>query len=181
MQARAHHRDGMRAAGKVGLVAAGYVGAFLVASAIVALYVASTSGPDRQTYGAMYDFGDLLLFLAVFAAAAVLPTGAALFFLRSNRAFWRTLSVGALVVAATAVGAFIVYVAARAAGASAMLHAWSGLAGLRILVAPLFALAFFLATLLAPNPSSRIALFVATLIEAAVFAYVALVWFHPGR
>ena len=40
----------MRAPAKVGLVAAGYVGAFLVASAVVAIYIASTSGPDRQTY-----------------------------------------------------------------------------------------------------------------------------------
>jgi hypothetical protein len=172
----------VRAPAKIGLGAAGYVGAFLVASTIVAIYVASTSGPDRQTYGAMYDFGDSLLFLAVFAAAAVLPTGAALFFLRPNRAFWLVLSVAALAVAATAAGAFATYVVARTAGASSLLQVWSGLAGLRILVAPLFALAFFLSGLFAPNHGSRIALFVATLMEAAVFASVALVWwFHPGR
>ena len=171
----------MRARGKVGLVAAGYVGALLVASAIVAIYVVSTSGPDRQTYGAMYDFGDSLLFLAVFAAAAVLPTGAALYFLRPNRAFWLALSVGALGIAATALGAFIAYVAARTAGASSLLHSWSALVGLRILVAPLCALVFFLSGLFAPNRRARIALLAATAIEAAVFAYVAFTWVRAGR
>jgi hypothetical protein len=171
----------VRAPVKIGLVAAGYVGAFLVASAVVAVYVAATSGPDRQTYGVMYDFGDSLLFLGVFAAVGVLPTGAALFFLRPNRMFWAALSAAALAIAATALAAFIAHVMARAAGTSSMLYAWSSLAGLRILVAPLFALAFFLSGLLAPNRASRITLFGVTVIEAGVFAYAALVWFHPGR
>jgi hypothetical protein len=171
----------VKAAGKIGLVAAGYLGAFLVASAIIAIYIASTSGPDRQTYGAMYDFGDLLLFLAVFAAAAVLPTGAALYFLRPYRAFWLALSVGALVVAATALAAFGTFVAARTAGASSVLSSWSGLVSLRILAAPLCALIFFLSGVFAPNRRARIALLAATAIEAAVFAYVAFTWFHAGR
>jgi hypothetical protein len=158
----------VRTSVKVGLVAVGYVGAVLVASAIVAIYVASTSGPDRQRYAVMYDFGDTLLFLAVFGVAAVPPTGATLFFLRSYRPIWRALSVAALAIAATGLAASI-------------LRSWSALAVLRILVAPLFALAFFLSGLFAPNRSSRIALFVATLIEAAIFAYVALIWFHPFR
>ena len=42
---------------KVGLVAAGYVGAFVVASLVVMLYVALTSGPDRQGAQGMYAFG----------------------------------------------------------------------------------------------------------------------------
>jgi len=171
----------MRVAGKVGLVATGYVGAFLVASAIVAIYIASTSGPDRQTYGAMYAFGDDLLFLGVFAVAAVPPTGATLFFLRSYRTFWRVLSIMALSVAATGLAAFIAYMAARTANAGSILHGWSGPASLRILVAPPLALAFFLSSLFAPNRRFRIALFLATLIEVAAFAYVALTWFPPFR
>src|SRR5262249_5052254 len=70
----------MRPLAKVGLVGAGYVGAFAIASAVVTAYVASTSRPDRQNYGAMVDFGDSLLFLAVLGVAAVVPTGTALFF-----------------------------------------------------------------------------------------------------
>src|SRR5215470_32852 len=81
----------MRAAAKVGLVAAGYVGALVIAYVVVAVYVASTSGPDRQTYAAMYDFGDSLLFLAVFVVAALPATAAVLFFLRPHRSFWLAL------------------------------------------------------------------------------------------
>src|SRR3989441_2518792 len=96
----------MRPLVKVGLVGAGYIGAFALASAVVTAYVAATSGPDRQNYGAMFAFGDDLLFLGVFGVAAVVPSGAALFFLRPYRSFWRVLSVTALVVATTAVAAF---------------------------------------------------------------------------
>ena len=86
----------MRPLVKVGLVGAGYIGAFALASAVVTAYVAATSGPDRQNYGAMFAFGDDLLFLGVFGVAAVVPSGAALFFLRPYRSFWRVLSVTAL-------------------------------------------------------------------------------------
>jgi hypothetical protein len=41
---------------------------------------------------------------------------------------------------------------------------------LRILVAPLLALFFFVSVLFAPNRSGRITLLVVTIIEAAVFA-----------
>jgi len=171
----------MRPRVKVGLVVAGYVVAFLVAFAVVAIHVAATSGPDRQVYGAMYGFGDDLLFLAVFGVAAVPPTAAALFFLRSYRSFWLVLSVVALAIATTGLVALIDYIAPRTADTGSILHTWSALAGLRILSAPLFVLAFLLSGLFAPNRSSRIALLVATAIEAVVFAYVALVWFHPFR
>ena len=67
----------MRPIAKVGLVLGGYVLAVLVAFAVLTLYVAYTDGPDRQAYGAMYAFGDDLLFLWVFAVAATVPTGAA--------------------------------------------------------------------------------------------------------
>jgi hypothetical protein len=67
----------MKALAKVGLVGAGYFGAFAVATAVVAVHIAATQGPDRRDYAAMFDFGDTLLFLGVFGLAAVLPTGAA--------------------------------------------------------------------------------------------------------
>src|SRR6267143_1849606 len=169
----------MRPLARVGLVLGGYVVAFVVASALVSVYVAATSGPDRQAYSAMYGFGDDLLFLAVFGIAAVPASGAALFLLKPYRAFWLALSIAALGVAATGLAALIGYVAARTADAPSLLHTWSALAALRILVAPLVALSFLLSGLLAPNRSARFALLVATVIEAAVFAYVAFVWFHP--
>ena len=166
---------------KAAVVAGGYVAAFAIASAVVAVRIATTSGPDAQASSGMYAFGDALLFAAVFGACALVPTGAALFFLRPNRAFWMALCAAALAIAATALAAFIAHVLAKAAGTSSMLYAWSSLAGLRILVAPLFALAFFLSGLFAPNRASRITLFGVTVIEAGVFAYAALVWFHPGH
>ena len=46
----------MRALAKIGLVCAGYVGALVIATAVVVVYIAATSGPDRQTYAAMFDF-----------------------------------------------------------------------------------------------------------------------------
>ncbi len=171
----------MRPLVKVGVVVAGYVVAFLVAFAVVAIHVAATSGPDRQRYSVMYGFGDDLLFLTVFGVAAVPPTAAALFFLRSYRSFWLVLSVVALCIATTGLVALIDYVAPRTADAGSVLHTWSALAGLRILSAPSFALAFLLSGPFAPNRSSRIALRVATAIEATVFASVAFIWFHPFR
>jgi len=165
-----------RAAVKIGLVLAGYAGAVLVAAAVVAMYVASTSGPDRQLYGAMYDFGDSLLFLAVFGAAAVLPTGAALFFLRPYRSFWRVISVAALAVAATGLAALVAYLAGRTADPGSGLQAWSAVSVLRFFAAPLFAPIFLLSGLFAPIRTSRIALLVATSVEAAVLACVALSW-----
>jgi len=159
---------------KVASVFSGYVVAFLVASAVVAVYVAATSGPDRQTYAAMYDFGDSLLFLGVFGVAAVPATSAGLFFLRPCRSFWLVLSVVALGLALTGVAACIEFLAARTAfRAGSSVPVWSGLAVLRILVAPLFALIFLLSGLFASRRSARIALLVATVVEVAIFA----LWF----
>lgn len=127
---------------KSGLVVGGYVVAFLFAFAVVAFYAAYVSAPDMGSSG-MYAFGDGILFLAVFAVAAILPTGAALFFLRFSRIFWIALSVIATATAATGLAAFVIYFAERGAESGSVLHAWSALAVLRILVAPLLGLTFF--------------------------------------
>jgi hypothetical protein len=68
----------MKALAKIGVVLAGYVAAVLAASAAVAVRVAHTSGPDAQASAGMYAFGDGLVFIAVFSAVAVFPTGLAL-------------------------------------------------------------------------------------------------------
>jgi hypothetical protein len=52
----------MRRAAKAGIGGAGYVAAVAVASLVLRVYIAATSGPDRQTYGGMYAFGGSLLF-----------------------------------------------------------------------------------------------------------------------
>jgi hypothetical protein len=167
----------MRPFAKAGFVAIGYIAAFAIAWLIVGIYVAATSSPDRQ--GGMSAFGDSLLFFAVFGLAAVPATGAALFFLRTRPAFWVTLSVLSLAVASTNLAACLTYVAPTAFDSGPLLHSWSALATLRILVAPLFALFFLLSGLFAPNRSARISLLAASTIEVAVFASVAFTLFHP--
>ena len=153
----------MQPLAKFGLVVAGYVLAIAVAAAAVACHLIATGGSAAQASSGMNAFGDGLLFLAVFGVAAIPPTGAALFFLRPWHAFWRGFSVVALVFALTSLAAFIeVIIDSRSMV--------GGLAFFRILVAPLFTLAFLLSGFFAPNRASRIALLVATAIEAAGFA-----------
>ena len=73
----------MRTRGKIALVVTGYVVAVLVAAGVVPVYIALTDSPDRQASSGMYASRDSLLFLAVFGVVGSIPTGAALFYLRS--------------------------------------------------------------------------------------------------
>jgi hypothetical protein len=70
---------------KVAIVAGGYLLALVLASAAVALHAALTSESGAQTSGGMSAFGDLVLFVAVFGVVALVPTGAAFFFLLSKK------------------------------------------------------------------------------------------------
>lgn len=160
---------------KVGLVAAGYILALLIAQAAVAIHEASTRADSRGSDG-MYAFGDSLLFLAVFGVAAVPATGAALYFLKSYSGFWRVLSVLALVVAGTGLAAGVLYLVGRGASTSPTLQLWSAFAVLRILGAPLMALIFLLAGLFAPDRPDRGRLLIATASEAAVFGCIGFIW-----
>jgi hypothetical protein len=168
----------MRALAKVGLVGAGYVGAVVVAVTVVTLYIAATSGPDRQTYAAMYDFGDSILFMVVLGLAAVVPSATALFFLRPYEWFWAAFSMAAIVVAATAVAAFVDYVAVRS-DILAVAGIWSAMTVPRILVAPVFALAFLVSAVIAPSRRPRRALLAATAMEVVAFACVVVTWLPP--
>jgi hypothetical protein len=171
----------LRPIAKVGLVAAAYVVAFAIAALVLAVYVAATSGPDRQASSGMFAFGDSLVFLAVLGVAAVPATGAALFFLRSRPVFWRVLSTGALVVASTAVAAVVLAAASSSAGVDSRLKWWDVIVPLRILVAPLLALFFLLSGLFAPSRSARFGLLSAAVIEFVAFVCVAFTWWHSTR
>jgi hypothetical protein len=171
----------MRSVARASLVAGGYVAAFAIAWLVVRMYIAATNVPDRQTYGAMYDFGDSLLFLGTLGLAAVPATGAALFFLRGRPAFWKILSITALAIACTSVAAFLIYLSPMVPSSRPVTNSWSALASLRILVAPLFALFFLLSWLFAPSRSARIALLTAGLIETTVFGYLVFSWFHSSH
>ena len=167
----------LRPAAKIGIVAAGYVVAFGIATLVLSIYVAATSGPDRVTSSGMYAFGDSLVFLAVLGVAAVPATGAGLFFLRSRRTFWLVLSAGAVVVACTALVALVLAVGPT----SLRMQTWAMLAPLRVLVAPLLALFFLLSAIFAPIRSARVGLLIASAIEAVSFAIVAFTWLLSSR
>ena len=169
----------MKPLAKLGLVAAGYVVAFGIAAAAVALHVAATSGPDRRTYGAMFAFGDSILFLAVFAIASIPATGVALFFLRPYPRFWRFWSIAGILISATALAAGIDYFVERAAGPAMARQGWAGYAVLRIFAAPMFGLLFLVSGLVAPRRSSRFALLAASVAEGAAFTYVVFTWIRP--
>jgi len=111
-----------------------------------------------------------------FAVAAIPATCVALFFLRQYWPFWLVLSVVALGIAVTGLAALINYLVAHAADAHSAFNAWSGLATLRVLAAPLFGLSFLLCGIFAPTRSSRIALLIATASEAVVFSGAILTW-----
>ena len=167
----------MKPSFKPALVAGGYIAAFLMASAAVAIRVA-TSGPDAQASSGMYAFGDALLFVAVFGVSALVPTAVALFFLRPYRQFWIVLSGLCLAVAVTGVTAAILFAVGRRATLSP-LSPWIDFSVLRILVAPLVGLTFLVCTILSPYRSPRFAILAATVMEAAVSAYGGIVWFVP--
>jgi hypothetical protein len=168
----------MRPIAKVALVAGGYIAAFLLAAAAVAIHLAFTSGPSTQASSGMYAFGDALLFVAVFGVSALVPTGAALFFLRPYRHFWTVLSALGLAVAVTGVTAAILFGLGRHATPSPRVT-WAELSVLGILVAPPFALTFLVFTIFSPYRFPRFAFLAATVMEAAVSAYGGLVWFVP--
>jgi hypothetical protein len=166
----------MKSSSKVILVLAGYLLALVIAWVVVTIYVASTGGPDRQTYGAMFAFGDSILFLGVFALASLPATGAALFFLRPYEIFWRVLAVGAVAIAVTGIIVLVDMLASRNGTAGALLGQWSMVSPIRVFAAPALALVFFLCGWFAPTRFTRIAFFGATAVEAVVFAWVALMW-----
>jgi hypothetical protein len=70
---------------KVAIVSGGYLFAFVVAYAAVALHAALTGESGAQASGGMSAFGDLVLFVAVFGAVALVPTVAAFCFFLSKK------------------------------------------------------------------------------------------------
>jgi len=160
---------------KVGLVAAGYVLAVLVAYVVVGIYIAHTNTPDRDTSSGMYAFGDGMLFLGVLGVASIPATAAGLFFLRSNPGFWRGLTLAAIPVVATGVIACVIWAMARATVRTATPESgpgmWAAFSVLRVLLAPLVVMFLTLAGALAPRRSFRVGLLVAAGVEAVAFAY----------
>jgi hypothetical protein len=164
---------------KVGLVLAGYVAAVLLAGAALEVRLLNTQGPEADASAGMYAFGDGCLFLGVLGFAAIFPTGLALFFLRRNRWLWIALAITALAIAVTGPAATACYILAARTQLppQSPLILWGPVAVLRMLAAPLLAMGFALAGLIAPNRASRWALFGAAAVEGAVAMYTVLHWF----
>lgn len=164
---------------RLGVVAAGYVGAFLAASTAVGIRIANTSGPIAQASSGMYAFGDFYLFIVVFGFLALVPTGAALYFLRPYRRVWDVLAAVGLCAAISGVAAAALYAFGRSADAPSALAAWAAVSVLRILVAPILAPALLVVALFAPHRAPRFALLAASAMELAVVAFAGFVWFVP--
>ncbi|WP_035615970.1 hypothetical protein [Haloferula sp. BvORR071] len=145
---------------KIALVAGGYLLAIGSAFAVVVcrLLAMSALGIARVDSG-MAAFSDFLLFLAVFGIAAVLPTAAALWFLRPYPAFWRGYSIVGLAFASVALIAFVTWFFGDSTTAIA------AIAFFRILFAPLFTLAFLLSGVFAPQRRARLCFLAATVME----------------
>jgi hypothetical protein len=161
---------------KVALVGGGYIVCFLLASAAAAIRVADTNASASQAASGMYGFGDTISFVAVFGVSALVPTGAALFFLRPYSSFWKMFSVLSLGLAITGVAAAILFAIGRHEAGS-RLATWAELSVLRLLISPLLALTFLMCAFFSPRGFSRRALLTATAIESTVSLSVGVFWF----
>jgi hypothetical protein len=164
----------VKAITKIAIVGAAYLGAFLLASLAVSVYIAATAGTDRYTYGALFAFGDGLYFLGAFGLAAIPATAIALFFLRPYPKFWRAASAIAVLIVAVTILAAI-------SNLTSFQFKWLALAPLFILLAPLPCGAFLLSALFAPSKRPRLVLLLAGLTQGVTFGFAILVWgIHAG-
>jgi hypothetical protein len=125
----------------------------------------------------MYAFGDLLLFIAVFGILALFPTGLALYFLRPVEKFWAVLSIGFLSIAVIGLCTAPVMGLGFTQPRQSILILVAGIGILSALSAPALALAFGIATLLAPAGRWRWILLAATGIEGMLGIFGLLQFF----
>jgi hypothetical protein len=164
---------------KIGVVVAGYVAAILIAMVTVWVRNLFIDPAVAMASSGMYAFGDALLFVAVFGLLGLVPKGAALYFLRPYRLFWAVSSTIAVATGVTGLAAAVIFMVGRTAIDPSPLAAWAAFSVLRILIAPLLALTFLLSALISPFRWHRFALLAASLMELAVTAYAAVIWFVP--
>lgn len=157
---------------KSGVVAGGYAAAFALASVAVYLRIKGyENDPAAQASQGMYAAGDTMLFVFVFGMASLLPTGLALYYLRTAQRFWSVIAACGLALAATGVVAAMLYWAERLQPQwASVLSGWPALAVLRTLGAPLVAAALIVCAALAPFPHARRMLWIAVLCEGAASA-----------
>lgn len=171
----------MKPLSKLGMVALGHALAFLLAGATLALCLAATDSPERQASAGMASFGDAFLFLCVFGLAALPPAAGALWALRPCRRLWGWLAALALGVALTGFAVLVACLGWRGDAADGPLQSLAMLAPVRMLFAPPLTLLFAASAVCAPLRSARIALVLATLIEALAFISLVVVLFGSVR
>jgi hypothetical protein len=159
-------------------VLAGYSAALFAACAAVYLRDLKFQGTDIQADAGMYAWGGAMLFAAVFGSVALFPTGLGLYFLRPLRVFWTILAIAALALAVTGpVCAVVVAFMSSLSNPPFIVQAFLFFSLMRVLGAPLLALALLLCACLAPTRFARWALVGATAIEGVAAAYSLVHWF----
>jgi hypothetical protein len=159
---------------KIGLVAAGYVAAFGVAAVGVVFQSMFMNNSATHASSGMSAFGDVLFSGAVFGLAAVIPTAAALFFLRPVPGFWR-LFTGLVIVGALS------GLAALAGSVAAPFSAIAPFALMRILAAPFCTLYLLVSSVIAPNRVARIIALAGATLEVSVFMLWLLLFFFKAH
>ena len=159
--------------GRLTAVLGGYAVALGVAIAVVVLRTLTVGAEARASSG-MVAFGETILFGGVFGLLAVVPTALALYFLRGYQPLWVTASRSsiALGILAIAAGVVVLWVAPAAADAHFA-------ALILLFMAPLLAVAFALAALIAPAARFRAQLAFAAAMETAVaLPFLYWLWSH---
>jgi len=159
---------------QISVVFGGYVLALVAAWAMADIYDA-LSPPDPQVSSGMQAGAELIIFLAAFGFAAVIPTGAALWLLRPYPRFWSVMSISSLAFAATGLIGLSLYILGPPS--SSPLAIWAALFVLRVFVAPGFAVAMIVAALLSPSRWPRIVFLSAATAECGICVYVFFNWF----
>jgi hypothetical protein len=152
---------------KILVVCGGWVAAFLIGCASVAVRHWLFPLPPEVANGGMAAFGDLLQVIAVSAVVALGPLGLMLYWLRPVEQFWTSLRWSAVIFAATGWVALLVFAVGRSA--PGQMNNWLLAAMARIGLMPLNALAGATCALFAPAARPRAWLVVAAFSDAVTF------------
>jgi hypothetical protein len=163
--------------GRLTVVLGGYAVALGVAIAVVVLRTLTVP----QASSGMYAFGETILFAGVFGLLAVVPTSLALYFLRGYQPLWVAASRSSIALGVLAIAAGGVVLWVSRSGNPAPAVALAHFAALILLfMAPLLAVTFALAALIAPAARFRAQLALAAAMETAV-ALPFLYWLLSHR
>ena len=144
---------------RVSLIAGGYAFAWGAGSLAVWIRDRRISAADQLAMSGMMAFGDVVLFCAVAAPVAIVPTLLLFSLVRARPAFWRIYTMLSLLIASTgvieAVFLLIPWTMSTSSAFSQTLHQ---AAPVRVLAAPIFLLVYTPGLLPSAAPFRKIAL-----------------------